>query len=351
MRLFECPKCNQPLYFENTRCLSCQAVVGYDAASNSMMAIEPNGPTGYCANQQHEACNWLVEAKKEGGDSEQALCCACRLNNIVPDLSVPENLVLWRRCETAKHRLVYALNRLGLPVVPKTEDEKRGLQFDFVREGGVDNRDNPVFTTGHAGGLITLNINEADEAEREEVRQAMGEPYRTVLGHMRHEIAHYYWEILIADSPLVEEFRKVFGDERVDYGDALKKHYAEGPRADWRDHHISAYAAAHPWEDWAETCAHYLHITDTLETARAFGIRVRPRVGAAGDMAADITFDPYREPSFDRVLAAWMPLTFALNSLNRSMGFRDLYPFVFSDPVIAKLSFIHGLCQTARGRS
>jgi len=179
----------------------------------------------------------------------------------------------------------------------------------------------------------------------------MGEPYRTLLGHFRHEVGHYYWNVLVRDDPSLEAFRHVFGDERLDYGEALRRHYAEGPRENWQDAFVSAYAASHPWEDFAETWAHYLHIVDTLETAGAFGLRVRPRVGPGSDMDARIDFDPHHEPDLDRLIQAWLPLTFAVNSLNRSMGQPDLYPFVLSPVVVAKLAFIHGRIHAAGGKA
>jgi hypothetical protein len=194
--------------------------------------------------------------------------------------------------------------------------------------------------TGHANGLITINLAEADDAERERQRTRMGEPYRTLLGHFRHEIAHYYWDQLIADTPHLEEFRQVFGDERSDYAAALQAHYANGAPPDWPDRFVTSYASSHPWEDFAETWAHYFHMVDTLETARAFGLIVRPRVSKGADLAMSVDFDPHHA-DMERIVDAWLPLTFAANSINRSMGQPDLYPFVLSPVVILKLTFIH----------
>jgi len=192
--------------------------------------------------------------------------------------------------------------------------------------------------TGHDNGLITLNLAEADDAERERQRHQMDEPYRTLLGHFRHEIAHYYWSRLVANSDRLQEFRDVFGDERKDYGAALQQHYANGPPADWPTHFVTAYASSHPWEDFAETWAHYFHMVDTLETAGAFGLSVRPRVSKG--IATKIDFDAHHA-EMDRIIETWLPLTFAVNSINRSMGLSDLYPFVLAPTVIAKLTFVH----------
>ncbi len=176
----------------------------------------------------------------------------------------------------------------------------------------------------------------------------MGEPYRTLLGHVRHEVGHYYWTRLVDEGGRQEEFRALFGDERQDYGAALQAHYANGSPTGWEANFVSAYAAAHPWEDFAETWAHYLHIVDTLETARAFGMKVRPRVRTDIDLSGEVDFDPYRAAGIDELMEAWLPLTLAVNCLNRSMGQPDLYPFVLSSPAIGKLGFVHGLIRAAR---
>jgi hypothetical protein len=203
--------------------------------------------------------------------------------------------------------------------------------------------------TGHDNGLITINLAEADDSERERQRHQMGEPYRTLLGHFRHEIAHYYWSRLIASSDRLPEFRDLFGDERKDYARALQDHYAKGPPEDWPSHYVTAYASSHPWEDFAETWAHYFHMVDTLETARAFGVSLRPKVAKGADLTAKIDFDPYRS-EMERIIEAWLPLTFAVNSINRSMGQPDLYPFVVTPTVIAKLTFVHDRIRAQRDR-
>jgi len=202
--------------------------------------------------------------------------------------------------------------------------------------------------TGHDNGLITLALTEADDAEREQRRQRMGEPYRTLLGHLRHEVGHYFWDVLVRDAGKLEECRGMFGDDSLDYEQALKTHYAEGPPADWQNNFISAYATTHPWEDFAETWAHYLHIVDTLETATAFGVQVAPKLDETGELQADGDLDPYKEPDIERLVAEWLPLSFAVNNLNRSMGQPDLYPFILSRSAIAKLGFIHDLVRNAR---
>ncbi len=351
MKLFECQNCRQPLYFENTRCDSCGKQLGYLPARDTVTALhaksgglyalaEPLGIYRYCANAEHGVCNWLLPF-----DHPERFCAACRHNRIIPDLSQSHNLARWRKIETAKHRLFYTLLKLRLPLVTRAEDPE-GLAFDFIADREMNGGHTPVLT-GHDSGLITINLAEADDTERERQRFEMGEAYRTLLGHFRHEIAHYYWARLVAGSSFLEEFRNIFGDERKSYVTALQQHYAEGAPSDWPEHFVTAYASVHPWEDFAETWAHYFHMVDTLETAGAFGLSLWPKVAKGMELAAKIDFDPHHAP-LDRTIEAWLPLTFAVNSVNRSMGLPDLYPFVLAPPVIVKLAFLHRLIE-ARG--
>jgi hypothetical protein len=195
--------------------------------------------------------------------------------------------------------------------------------------------------TGHDNGLITIALEEADDAERERRRTQMGEPYRTLLGHFRHEVGHYFWDVLVRDSGHLDACRAIFGDDTLDYNTALQTHYQNGPPADWQDNFVSAYATTHPWEDWAETWAHYLYIIDTLEMASAFGIRVQPRVTRDETLSTNIDLDPYQAVDMQEIIEAWLPLTFAMNSLARATGNPDLYPFVLSPAVVRKLAFVH----------
>ena len=276
---FSC-RCGRPIYFRNSLCLGCQAPLGYEPDLQQVRALTPapqpdtwqiDGQEGenaffkQCENFDSPAgCNWLVPA-----DDKEPLCRSCRLNRTIPDLNDPDNCQWWLKIENAKRRLVAQLLNLGLPVASKvSEDPEHGVMFDFLRspKGG------PRVLTGHASGLITLNVEEADDSIREKTRHQMREPYRTLLGHFRHEIGHYYWDRLVADTPWLEKFRALFGDDRQDYAAALKRNYEQGPPANWADQHISSYASVHPWEDWAETWAHYLHVVDSLDTALRFGL-------------------------------------------------------------------------------
>ena len=350
MKLFECQACGNPVHFDNAACLACGARLGYLPAENRMVALKPdNGAFQsiaqpdrrflFCSNAEHDVCNWLVP---EGGD---AFCPACRFNRTVPDLNQPQNLDLWRRIEGAKRHVFYSILRWKLPVQDRLENPEHGLAFDFLADNQTPQGGDQVLT-GHDNGLITLNIVEADDVERERRRASMNEPYRTLIGHFRHELGHYFWdEIVASDQSLLDRCRVVFGDEREDYGEALQRHYANGAPAGWQTSFISAYATAHPWEDFAETWAHYFHITDALETAASYGLRTRPRLRDPSDLSVTVDFDPYRAPNATALVDAWVPLTVALNSVNRSMGQPDLYPFVLSQPVMEKLDFIHTLIR------
>jgi hypothetical protein len=349
MNLFQCQHCRQPLYFESRLCDSCGRRLGYLPARAIMTALEPSRGVWralvdsgrlyrLCVNAQYEACNWLVDA-----DHPEQFCAACRHNRMIPDLSVAENLRHWRKIEIAKHRLFYTLLKLRLPLATRAEDPTNGLAFDFIADQAAPHGHIPVMT-GYANGLITINLAEADDPERERQRQDMDEAYRTLLGHFRHEIAHYYWDRLVAASPNLEEFRKVFGDEQQDYVGGLQRHYSQGPERGWPERFVSAYASAHPWEDFAETFAHYFHMVDTLETANAFGLSMEPKLEKGAELAAKIDFDPHAA-DMDRIIEAWLPLAFAVNSINRSMGLPDLYPFALAPPVIVKLGFVHHLIR------
>lgn len=356
MKIFTCTHCNQLVYFENNKCEQCGHQLGFDAETLQLVTLQPydndsftilasnnTNTYRYCANYQHYVCNWLIPE-----NNVTPFCKACAINRTIPNIKTPNYFSRWQTIETAKHRLVYSLLRLNLPLCNKITNPEKGLAFDFVSDDNSD--DNDRVLTGHDNGLITINIAEADDIEREMARKNMAELYRTVLGHFRHEIGHYYWDRLIADTNKQAAFRQYFGDETMDYELALQKHYSEGVLANWNQFFISAYATTHPWEDWAETWAHYLHIMDTLETAFAFGVTIHPSIAQnSKDHNADIITDPYTIADFSNILSLWLPLTFTMNSLNRSMGLNDSYPFIIPQKVVEKLHFIHKLCYGYHG--
>jgi hypothetical protein len=242
-----------------------------------------------------------------------------------------------------KNRLIYSLLRLKLTVASKQESPVQGLAFDFLGSPNPRFREDSSVITGHAQGVITLDIAEADDVVRERVRQEMAEPYRTLLGHFRHESGHYFWDRLVRDADRLAAFREQFGDERTDYDAALQRHYADGPPVDWPQRFVSSYASSHPWEDWAETWAHYLHMVDTLETAWQLGLRLEPRVEESDELATAATLDPYGSKDFRMLVGHWFPLTVALNCLNQSMGQPDAYPFVLAPVVVDKLGLVHDI--------
>lgn len=350
MKLFRCDHCSNVVYFENIVCEQCGHALGYWHERNMLVSLEPeegwfNAPVlpgkrfVYCANTRYGACNWLVEYHPGG----EPFCRACRHNGVVPAMDSPDNLAHWQTIERAKKRLFYSLLRFNLPLATRNEDAAHGLSFEFLSDAAAAE---PV-RTGHDNGVITLALAEADDAERERRRTQMHEPYRTLLGHFRHEIGHYYWDLLVDARPALGPFRALFGDERADYGAALRRHYDTGAPADWQATHISAYATSHPWEDWAETWAHYLHIIDTTEMAAAFGVRLAPAVDSTGELETRIDFDPYRQDSIDALFAHWVPLSSLINNLNRAVGQHDAYPFVLTPAVVAKLGFIQSVVRDA----
>lgn len=334
MKRFFC-ECGQEVYFDNTHCEKCGKDLAFDPTSLTLLGGErrdnlfifkaSNGvETLYktCAHiEEPLKCNWLIPH-----DDPNSQCISCRTTRTIPDLSRVKNPQRWQRLEQAKRRLFYTLLNLGLDV-KGAEELKNGLAFQFLE----DQRTNPEVNiehvlTGHHEGVITLNAAEADEGFLHTMKEAMNEPYRTLLGHFRHEIGHYYWMHLLEGDKL-SEFRRVFGDERFDYPRALTNYYQFGPARHWEVSFISGYATSHPFEDWAETWAHYMHITDTLETARAYGLtEYTPGVD-----------------DFDNWIAQWTRVTQVMNALNRSMGLADAYPFILTPIVLTKLRFIDRL--------
>ncbi len=347
MKLFKCQYCSQLLHFDNRNCINCSRRLGYFAPNADLLALEPEGSNWnsregdqvyrFCANAEYDACNWLV-SQNDGS----RYCLACRHNRTIPDLGLEENLQNWRRVERAKHHLFYSLLRLKLPLETRVDMPDHGLAFDFLAE--PVNIAAPVMT-GHDNGIITLNLTEADDAVREQRRIAMGEPYRTLLGHFRHEIGHYFWDRLVAGGGALAECREFFGDETADYNAALQSYYRNGPRPAWQKIFVSPYATAHPWEDFAETWAHYLHIMDTLEMASAYGLHIQPSIDPSISVAAADGFDPTTSGTIDQLIDAWLPITLTINSLNGCMGQPEFYPFVLAPAVIAKLGFIQRLVR------
>lgn len=367
MKTFQCV-CGNTLHFENTGCLACGRTLGFLPDRGVLSALEAAGEGGWralhpaaggglyrmCGNYKDQnVCNWMMPKA-----DTQRFCRACRLNHLIPNLADEKNRVFWYRIELAKRRLLYTLHGLGLPVVGRDEDPEHGLRFEFLADPAdshgfsAEVGQNRRILTGHRAGLITINLAEADSSAREEMREKMNELYRTLLGHFRHEVGHYYWDRLVRETQWLENFRSLFGDERQDYDAALERYYAQGGPADWRQSFVSAYATSHPWEDWAETWAHYLHMVDTLETAHDFGFAIQGRElrppSATLPEGQQLAAAPQAtNVSFAELIDDWGALTVALNAVNRSMGLPDAYPFVLSPRTVEKLRFVHQIIAAA----
>jgi hypothetical protein len=347
MRVFSCDNCNQLVFVDNSQCLRCEAPLGYVHAEREIISLIPTPDLRLvdlslparawrrCATAERTGCNWLVPA--EGGK----LCESCQLTRTRPADSDAVGVVEFGRSEMAKRRLIFQLAELGLPVAPRHEAAGTGLAFDLL-----SSTERKVIT-GHDDGIITLDLAEADDEHRERLRLQLSEPYRTLLGHFRHEIGHYYWPLLVHDADELEACRSLFGDDRADYGEAVKHHYNTSNDEDegWKQNYISRYATMHPYEDWAETFAHYLHILDTLQTAESFGLAT-PGAPGARALTRRVGAHPTRpvgSTTFGEVIDNWLELSYALNQINRSMGHKDLYPFVLAAPVIEKMAFVDRL--------
>ena len=352
MLLFQCDNCGHILFFENSRCHQCDAQQGIlirgttfaSRASREDRWLDPNSGAATwtrCANADLIGCNWLVD-ESDGVPH----CAACRLNRTIPPLDTPEYLERWKALEAGKRRVLYSLYRLGIPPIDRNANAELGLCFDFLASS-PDGSEIPL--TGHSDGVITINIGEADPAQCEAMREEMNESYRTVIGHFRHEFGHHYWDRLAKSQPtFVDGFRSVFGDERRDYAEALRRHHESGPPEDWAARHVSAYASSHPWEDWAECWAHYLHILDTTETAHAFGLQFQSQLAFDPELALSPPSDPYESTDFEATLQAGSRLSIALNSFNRGMGHNDFYPFAPAEPVLEKIAWVHRQIRALR---
>ncbi len=331
VKAYRCRVCDNPLYFENSVCVSCGTSLGFARAERAIVPVDETGryvdATGaiwwVCANLNLSGCTWLAPVRGSA-------CFACALTRTRPSDADAVGLEQFRLAEQAKRHLVVEMDTLGFPLVGKDVDAENGLAFDLLSTSEVSSEDNVVI--GHENGLITIDLAETDDAYREKVRSRLAEPYRTMLGHFRHEVGHYYEWQLVREGESLARCRELFGDESKDYQAEIDRHYAEGPPAGWESEYISTYATMHPFEDFAETWAHYLHICDTIETTSEFGL------ATIGSITA---FSSFR----DVVTGVWVPLSVALNMINRSMGKDDLYPFVIPPRVVDKLEFVASLAR------
>jgi len=333
MRDFHCPNCGQRLAFENSTCLNCGSALGFSLEQTALLVITENDSSEHagfvdaakyqlCANLLVAECNWLVPV-----NYPRLRCPSCVLTTERPNDADTVGLAEFAEAEAAKRRLIVELHELKLPIVGRDQDPDYGLAFRLLSSA------HEKVITGHDNGEITLDLAEGDDVHREQLRVEMDEPYRTLLGHFRHEIGHYYFYRLISpSSDHLARFNELFGDPDADYQEALDRHYNEGAPENWQERFVSSYATMHPAEDWAETFAHYLHIRDTLDTSAWCGLA-----------PATATFDrpPLGPSAFPNIIEMWLPLSWSLNMVNRSMGRDDLYPFVLPPAVMDKMQFIH----------
>jgi len=290
MQRFSCD-CGQPLFFESTHCNYCGQAVGYNPDTKSMTTLSGANRTGSFVT-----------------------------------LSIPRNITRWGRFEQAKKRLLYGLSMLNLPITNGWQDKNNGVLFDFIEDQRSNfNVSEVQINTGHLDGVITVNALEADDIAREVAKDKMNESYRTLLGHLRHEIGHYYYKYCLANVPgFKSDFTDLFGDPTLNYQEALDNYYIEGSDKSWSDNYVSRYASSHPLEDWAECWSHYLILTDTLESANAYGVLA----------------DSPHESGFSSLANQWRTFSVVLNELNRSVGLADAYPFVMNQKVEAKLTLV-----------
>ena len=343
MRIFHCERCRHIVPFTALRCPTCDSSLGYVSEDRTIRVLHDTAaPAVYridgrrqrvwrCLNSAW-GCNWLVPAA-----SDIEWCRSCRLTRGRPDEGRPVAIEAWMVAEAAKRRLLYQLDELSLPVEIRSESAPDGLVFDLVHlpgEGGI---------TGHLDGIVTLDLAETDDRHRDELRRRLGEPFRTVIGHLRHEIGHHYWGRLVGQTDEMNSFRQLFGDERTDYGVAVERYYAGATPAWDHTRFVTAYAASHPLEDWAETFAHYLHIVDATDTAVAYDL-------VHTDRANHVVGDASPRARFDAMIDAWRPINAAVNAIAESLGAPAVYPFDPTGAVIDKLAFVHEQIAGHTGR-
>ncbi|MCC9601199.1 putative zinc-binding peptidase [Stieleria sp. JC731] len=323
MRTFQCG-CGADLFFHSAHCISCGRMVSRCASCQTVTSVDQNtGTCDSCSTKlepcknrvDHEVCNGTVL-----NESNETHCRYCTLNRVIPDLSLEGNLEKWRLAERAKQRVLFDIDRIGLPI---DDDDTLPLVFEFKTA-----EKEPV-STGHADGVITLDLAEADSVHRERTRVQFGEPHRTLVGHFRHELGHYFWQKCVLPGR-IELFRELFGDERnPSYAEARDQYYNQRAPANWQQAYVSEYATMHPWEDFAETFNAYL---DMIAIARTFGHFQK------GGYAIN-------EENFDFLITDYRNIGIMANELNRDMGLLDLVPEVFTPPVIEKMRFIHEMAR------
>lgn len=325
VKRLQCPTCANEVFFDSLNCVRCLTGLAVDLAADREMEMIDVAAATPCTNRATWGCNWPAA---DGDDTQH--CASCVL--VDPGQRGADRSMV--QFQSAQRRALYQLSQLGVPWRSPSStadataadgdalDPARAtteLRFAYRSRNAGD-----VAIIGHRGGEITLDLDEADPARREQIRATLGEHYRTPLGHIRHELGHYVWLNHVAtEAAVLDEFRNMFGDERSDYTSSLEEHYARLDDGSWRDDHVSFYASAHPWEDFAESWAQLMHVHDVVETGASWGV-------------VDLPDDPTDARAW---LGNSITASVAANELARSMGMRDLYPFALSAGVRAKVEF------------
>ncbi len=328
-------RCGNRIFFNNHRCLTCDAVLGHCLPCGSLTSFSDDKQSSICdtcgtvvhacTNQSHGVCNSFNK-------SPNTLCRFCEFTSVIPPLKQPESVRRWAMMESAKRRLLSQLEDLSLPPFIDDVQQTHPLSFEFL-ENSVDAcGQTKNVTTGHEHGLITINLAEADSVHRERLRVDLGEPQRTLIGHMRHEIGHYIdwsWACRMA----ADEYRALFGDpDSIDYSEAMKRHYDEGPPSNWANHYVSAYATMHPWEDFAETVNVYLDIMAIATTATELG---------QSELDLSATADA------GQLVSSVLKIVVEVSEYNFDLGLMPLLPERIPPAVIEKLAYVHALRSKA----
>ena len=334
MRRFTCESCAEEVAFDALRCASCSSPLGYVPAQQAVKVLHPAaGAVSFsisgddaefwrCPNSAR-GCNWVLPAGT--GD---IWCRSCGLTPGRPDETNPDALAAWSTAEAVKRRLVHQLDHLALPIDPRSDATPDGLAFDLVYVPGQ------FGPAGKVDEAVTLDLADADVQDVGAPPRRVHAPFRTLIGNLRHKVGHHYWHRLVGQSDHVTPFRRLFGDERADYPAAIEPHQAAVAHHWDASRFVTGRAESHPFEDWAETFAHYLHILDATDTAEAYRLpdgqceMGRPQSSPGGG-------------TFAEILRLWRPTAPAVNALAASLGLPAVYPFQLTGVVLQKFEFVH----------
>ncbi|TWT52364.1 putative zinc-binding metallopeptidase [Allorhodopirellula solitaria] len=324
-------RCGRRIFFNNHSCLACEAILGRCDECRSLTSFTSHGEHAECdvchtsvhacENQNFHVCRSYVS------DADK-LCQWCQFTAVTPDTSIPQQVSQWATMESAKRRLLLELHRLSLPPYVDNLTESHPLSFLFLADTVDEQGNEKRIITGHDQGVITINLAEADSVHRERTRVELGEPQRTLIGHMRHEVGHYIdWAWAMQVDP--EGYHALFGDpQAIDYSQAMDHHYQNGAPENWAENHVSAYATMHPWEDFAETANLYLDIMAIATTAND------------QDRAH---FDLSPQADMPKLVNEILQIVVEASEYNCDLGLAPLLPEQLPPAVIEKLAYVHSL--------